>query len=221
MKIKAVLFDLDGTLIDTLADLADAVNYALQKKNYPPRPLCNFNMYVGDGVYKMIERALPEGEHGMDELKELKSFFLEYYSVHLCDKTKNYPGMPELIKSLRFRGIKTAVVTNKVEESAKTMLSKLYGDVFDVIYGQRDGVSTKPDPTLAHIAMRDLGVIPEECVLMGDSGVDIQTAVNSGALPVGVKWGFRGEEELRANGAEYIISSPGELLDIINSKEGV
>lgn len=212
---KAVLFDLDGTLINTLEDLAAASNYALAAYGYPPRPVGDFKLLAGNGVAVMLERAMPPEERTPGRVEELKEKFLEYYSVHYADKTAPYDGVPELLRELKDRGYKRAVVTNKVEEMAKVILHKLYPDCFDLIFGQRDGVPTKPDPTLAHMAMKELGVSPAECVFMGDSGVDIQTAVNSGALPVGVLWGFREEKELLENGAKRIISQADELLDIL------
>lgn len=214
-RYKAVLFDLDGTLINTLEDLAAASNYALAAYGYPPRPVEDFKMLAGNGVAVMLERAMPAGEATAGRVADLKEKFLEYYSVHYADKTCPYPGVPELLRALKEKGYKRAVVTNKVEEMAKVILNKLYPDCFDLIMGQRDGVPTKPDPTLAHMAMEQLGVKPEECVFMGDSGVDVQTAVNSGALPVGVLWGFREEKELRENGAKRIIRQARELLDIL------
>ena len=212
---KAVLFDLDGTLINTLEDLAAASNYALAAYGYPPRPAEDFKLLAGNGVAVMLERAMPEGERAPEQIAGLKEKFLEYYSQHYADKTVPYAGVPELLHILGAKGYKRAVVTNKVEEMAKVILHKLYPDCFDLILGQRDGVPTKPDPTLAHMAMKDLGVSPEECVFMGDSGVDVQTAVNSGALPVGVLWGFREERELLQNGAKRLIGRAEELLDIL------
>ncbi len=212
---KAVLFDLDGTLINTLEDLAAASNHALAAYGYPPRPVEDFKLLAGNGVAVMLERAMPEGERTPRRIAALKEKFLEYYGLHYADKTAPYAGVPELLRTLKVKGYKRAVVTNKVEEMAKVILNKLYPNCFDLILGQREGVPTKPDPTLAHMAMKELGVSPEECVFMGDSGVDIQTAVNSGALPVGVLWGFREEPELLRNGAKRLIGRAEELLNIL------
>jgi len=216
LKIKAVLFDLDGTLVNSLEDLANATNYALINHGYPSRPIESFKMYVGDGIAKMIERAMPQSDVSAEKTELIKKSFLEYYDGHYCDKTCRYDGMSELVDGLHKAGIKLAVVTNKVEFMAKKIVTKLYGKNVDIIYGQRDGVPTKPDPTLALMAMKSLDVIPEECVFLGDSGVDIKTAVNSGAIPVGALWGFRGKDELIANGAKYLIDEPYKLLEIIN-----
>lgn len=213
--IKAVLFDLDGTLANSLKDLADAVNYALAIDGYPLREVEEFKMFVGDGIAKMIERALPDGYKDADTVSAVQKNFLKYYSVHYADNTSSYEGVDELLKALKQMGMIIAVVTNKAQEMADLVVNKLYGDIFEKVFGQRKGVPAKPDPTLTLIAMEELGVKPCECVFLGDSGMDVATAVNSGALPVGELWGFRGREELLENGAKYIIESPLELLDII------
>jgi len=213
--IKAVLFDLDGTLANSLKDLANAVNYALSKENYPPREVEEFKMFVGDGMPKMIERALPEGHKDADTVDRMLKFVLEHYSVHYADNTTSYDGVSELIETLKGMGLIVAVVTNKAQEMADIVVEKLYGNTFKKVFGKREGVPAKPDPTMALLAMEELGVTPEECVFIGDSGMDVATGVNSGALPVGELWGFRGEDELRENGAKYIITHPTELIDII------
>lgn len=213
--IKAVLFDLDGTLADSLIDLADGVNRALKAKGYPTHEVEAFKYFVGDGIPKMIERALPPEHRTSDEVNEIKDVFLPYYAVHYADNTYAYEGMPELVNTLKSQGFIVAVVTNKEQAMANEVVTSLYGDVFDLIFGKRDGIPAKPDPTAALMAMEELGVTPNECVFIGDSGMDVATAVNSGAVPVGELWGFRKENELLENGAKYIINKPEELLDII------
>lgn len=213
--IKAVLFDLDGTLADSLIDLAGATNYALGVKGFPAREVEEFKYFVGDGIPKMLERALPESARSNELIEELKDIFLPYYAEHYADNTYAYDGVPELVNELKKCGFIVAVVTNKAQHMADKVVHKLYGDSFELIFGLRPNIPAKPDPTAALMAMEELGVTPEECVFIGDSGMDVATAVNSGAVPVGELWGFRLEDELRANGAKYIISKPNELLDII------
>lgn len=213
--IKAVLFDLDGTLADSLIDLADGVNTALKTKGFATHPVEAFKYFVGDGIPKMIERALPQQSRNEHTVNELKDVFLPYYAEHYADNTYAYDGMVELVNTLKENGFIVAVVTNKAQAMADKVVTSLYGDVFDLIFGKRDGIPAKPDPTAALMAMKELGVAPEECVFIGDSGMDVATAVNSGAVPVGELWGFRGEQELLDNGAEYIINKPYELLDLI------
>lgn len=215
--IKAVLFDLDGTLANSLQDLADATNFALAKGGFPARELGEFNYFVGDGMPKMVERAIPEGKATPELVSQLLKFCLEYYAVHYVDNTYAYEGCVELVNTLKQRGIIVAVVTNKAQEMADIVVKKLYGDAFDLIFGKRDGLPAKPDPTATLMAMKELGVKPEECVFIGDSGVDVKTGVNSGAVSVGELWGYRGREELIGNGAQYIIQKPQELIDIIDS----
>ncbi len=213
--IKAVLFDLDGTLADSLIDLADGVNRALAQKSYPTHPVEAFKYFVGDGIPKMIERALPEYARTTNTVNELKNIFLPYYGLHYADNTYAYDGCKELVNTLKQKGFIVAVVTNKDQVMADEVVVSLYGDVFDLIFGKRDGIPAKPDPTAALMAMKELGVQPSECVFLGDSGMDVATAVNSGAVPVGELWGFRQRDELLSNGAKYIINKPLELLDLI------
>ena len=213
--IKAVLFDLDGTLVNSLEDLAQATNRALATENYPPRQTEDFKYFAGDGIPKMIERALPERHKDAETVTRMTERFLAYYANHYADFTCAYDGVPELLAKLKEQGLILAVVTNKRQDMADIVVGKLYGNIFDRVFGMQKGIPAKPDPTMAHIAMKELGVTAEECVFLGDSGMDVATAVNSRALPVGELWGFRGEEELRGNGAKYIITKPCELLPII------
>ena len=213
--IKAVLFDLDGTLVDSLIDLADAVNQALTIKGYPSHPVDAFKYFVGDGIPKRSERALPQDRKSERYINEIKEIFAPYYAVHYADNTYAYEGMPQLVNTLKEQGFIVAVVTNKAQDMADIVVKSLYCDAFDLIFGKREGIPAKPDPTAALMAMDELGVKPYECVFIGDSGMDVATAVNSGAVPVGELWGFRKEDELLSNGAKYIINKPKELLDII------
>lgn len=215
--IKAVLFDLDGTLADSLADLAAAANYAIGRFGFPAREVECYKLFAGDGMAKMIERALPSGSNDAQTVSEIMPVFLAYYGEHYCDCTRAYSGMTDVITELKKRGVLISVVTNKNEEMAQMVVEKLYGELFDFIIGKREGIPAKPDPTAALIAMDKLNVKPEDCVFVGDSKMDVKTGVNCGAYPVGVLWGFRGEDELIAGGAEKIIFEPKELLAIIDS----
>ena len=219
--IKAVLFDLDGTLVNTLGDLSKGVNAELAKRGYPTHPKDAFKIFVGNGIPKMVERAAPVGTTP-EVLKEMTDSFVAYYSVHYADYTEAYSGTAELISAVKDKGIKVAVVTNKAQGPAELVVNKFFGDSFDLIFGQKPGIPAKPDPTAALLAMEALGVTPNECVFMGDSGVDVETGVNSGAYPVGVLWGFRDEAELKGAGAKELIENPLELISIIdklNSEE--
>lgn len=213
--IKAVLFDLDGTIANTLEDLADSANYVLAQNGYPTHKTECYKTFVGNGIAKLIERVLPDTQRNAENLHKLKAQFLAYYGEHYCDKTKPYDNIPELLRKLKQKGIKIAVVTNKAQAMADAVVNKLYGKGFCAVYGQREDMPTKPDPALTHLAMSELSVAPCECLFVGDSNVDIYTAMNSGAYPVGVLWGFRSEEELKAAGAKAVLSHPAQLLKLI------
>lgn len=212
--IKAVLFDLDGTLVNSITDLTNSTNYAISVCGAGPHSEEAYKYFVGNGITIMIRRALGE-KYTEENLKICRERFFEHYNIHYADNTCVYAGMPQLVNKLNGRGIKTAVVTNKAEPAAKEVVNRLYGNVFNLVFGQREGIPTKPDPTLTLLAMEELGVKPEECIFIGDSGMDVATGVNSGAVPVGVLWGFRKSEELLEHGAKYLISKPEELFDII------
>lgn len=213
--IKAVLFDLDGTLVNSLDDLANACNYALRCNNFPVHETEAYKYFVGNGIPKLIERILPENSRDAEIKARVSEKFYEHYSIHYADNTDAYKGLPELVNAIKKQGIKVAVVTNKADGPAKEVINRVMPNTFDLVYGQREGIPTKPDPTLTLMAMKELGVKPDECIFIGDSGMDVATGVNSGAVPVGVLWGFRKADELEQNGARYLIDVPEKLLDII------
>ena len=208
---------MDGTLANSLADLAGSTNFALKKFGFEPQDTEKYKYFAGDGMAKMIERALPESCDKAKTAAEIMPVFLDYYGKHYCDNTTAYPGVPELIDRLKERGIFTAVITNKAQEMAQRVVCSLYGDRFDLIAGKREGVPLKPDPALAQSAMKRFGVMPEECIFVGDSRTDVLTGINCKAYPVGVLWGFREKDELLCAGAKAIIGKPQELLAIIDS----
>ncbi len=212
--IKAIIFDLDGTLANTLYDLQDAVNQSLVKHGFAEHSLEEYRKFVGNGMDNLVLRA-SGGCDDKEMLSKIKKDFLDYYTVHSCDKTVVYDGVKELLAEIKSMGLKTAVVTNKDDAAAKDVVSFLMGDVFDIVAGHTPQFPHKPDPALTLSVMEKLGVKPCECVFLGDSGVDIKTGVNSGAIPVGETWGFRDEEELLECGAKYIIHKPAQLVDII------
>ena len=215
--IKAVIFDFDGTLANTLADLKVAANRALKMYGFPEHDEESYKIFVGNGWVDLIKKAT---NYSADEETFQKIFneFRDYYNVHYCDETTAYEGVPELVAACKERGLSVAIVTNKKDDITHIMVDELYGDVFDVVCGTTDQYPPKPDPALTHSVMERLGVKPEECIFIGDSCVDMQTAVNSGALAVGETWGFRGREELLSNGAVHIIDHPAQLLEIIDKE---
>lgn len=213
-RFKAVLFDLDGTLVNSLGDLSGGVNRVLSEKGYPVHSKEEFRYFVGDGIPKMIERALPENAREESIISECVRLFLDYYSRHFADSTYLYPGIGELLAVLRENGLKIAVVSNKAQEMADIVAEKIVGPV-DTVIGKRDGLPSKPDPAALLLAAETLGADCGECAFLGDSGMDMTAACRAGMLPVGVLWGFRTAEELKSCGAQALISRPDELLEIL------
>ncbi len=216
--IKAVLFDLDGTLVNSLEDLADSTNYALGKLGFPTHKTDEYNYFVGDGIPKLIERALPESARTGETEKKCLDIFMARYREHYHDKTYAYKNMPELVNFLRKQDVKTAVISNKAQEMAEKVVAKLFGDVFDTVAGKREGYPAKPNPKLTLQIIKELGTEPNDCAFIGDSGMDMAVAVNAGALPIGVLWGFRTKDELIKNGAAYTAENPDELIEILKSR---
>lgn len=212
---QAVLFDLDGTLANSLLDLAACVNHALQQYGFPTRPAENFRYYAGDGIAKMVERALPEEHRDPATVEKVKELFSARYATHYADETAAYDGLCDLVDDLKAAGVKVAVVTNKAQEFAEVVVQKLYGNRFEVILGMQPGIPAKPDPTGPFMVMKQLGVTPEQCAFIGDTAMDITAGVNAGAYPVGVLWGFREREELANAGAKAFAQNAGELKQIL------
>lgn len=219
--LKAVIFDLDGTLVNTLEDLGNSTNHMLSENGFPIHTMDKYNYFVGNGIPKLIERALPETERSAENIKKYTEQFTEYYSKHFADKSAAYGGIAELVAEIKKMGLKTAVVTNKAQAMTDLVISKVFGSgVFDSVVGKRDENPAKPDPKAAFVAMSEMEVNPDECVFVGDSSVDILTARNCGAYPVGVLWGFRTRQELENSGARLIISEPEELVRFIFAVNG-
>lgn len=214
--IKAVLFDLDGTLVNSLADLAASANYALSVMGYPTHETEKYKYFVGDGMPKLIERVLPESERTAEIHKKCLDIFMAHYSEHYVDKTYVYDGIKDLLDTLKKKGLKLAVISNKSQEPAVTVVNKLFGGgVFDIVCGKQEGYPAKPDPALTLKVINDLGVNTNESVLIGDSGMDAAAAVNAGCVGIGVLWGFRTEKELRDNGDKYIVDTPKKILEVL------
>ncbi len=216
MKYKAVVFDLDGTLLDTLEDLADSLNRVLQAKGLPTHPLEAFRYFVGSGAAKLVSRALPPGKRDKALAADCLEAFRREYQRNWNVKTKAYTGISELLDGLTDKGIAMAVLTNKPQHFAELCVQAFLSDWrFAMILGQREGVPMKPDPAGTQEILRHLDVPAQDCLYVGDSGIDMATALNANMLPVGVTWGFRSEEELRAAGAAEIITRPTELLKLV------
>lgn len=209
---KLAVFDLDGTLADTLEDLATAVNYGLIKLGYPVHHIDKYNNFVGNGILKLCERALPEGKS--ESLQELHDIFDSFYKNHCMDKTKEYTGVTELLRQLSKNGVDIAVATNKDQTFATKIVAKLFPYIkFVKVLGGCNERPKKPAPDIIYEIKRDREY--SEIYMIGDSNVDIETAKNAGMKSIGCLWGFRTEQELKDAGADYIVSEPSEIKKII------
>lgn len=212
MRYRAVIFDLDGTLVDSLSDLAASGNELLAGYKEAPRPVEEYRYLVGNGSRKLVERLLPGAKEA--EIDEALGKYKEIYARRLIRQTKPYPGIPALLEALAARHIPMAVCTNKHTSAAAEVLTHLFTPGTFVAYvGDRPGVPRKPDPANVRYLLEKLRVLPEETAYLGDTSVDMETAVNAGALPIGVLWGFREKAELVENGARVLLEHPGELLE--------
>lgn len=208
---KTVIFDLDGTLLNTLDDLTDAVNAALRAFGLPLRTKTEVCAFVGNGIVKLIERAIGY-EH--ERFAEILEAFKRYYKAHCADKTQPYEGVLALLKALREKGVKTAVVSNKADFAVKLLAEEYFGSLIPVALGENEaaGIRKKPAPDEVFAAMQTLGAEKPTTVYIGDSEVDIQTAKNAGVDCISVTWGFRNEKFLKDNGAASLVNRPSEIL---------
>lgn len=219
MKFKAVIFDLDGTLLNTLHDIAGAVNYALRNLDLPEHSLEEYKYFIGEGVEKLCERSLPPDKKGKQNT-EFKEMFTakvkEEYALRQADKTRPYDGIQELLMGLKEAGLKLAVLSNKPDKNTQITVSHFFpNSKFEIVQGALPHLPNKPDPKTALDLAARLGLEPAMCLYVGDTATDMLTAISAGMFPVGVLWGFRTEKELLETGAELIISHPKELLEYL------
>ena len=216
--VKYIIFDLDGTLVNSIFDLADSVNYVLRQNGYDEHTLDSYYYFVGNGTLKLIERALPQDKRTDNEIERIHSQFAEYYSQNYLNKTVPYDGIKELLIKLDKRKIKYSVASNKTDNFTCEIINKLFCDNhFDVVMGKKDGNPTKPNPKIIYDILEENNFTPNEILFVGDSGVDIETGHNAKLRAVGCLWGFRDEKELIEAGADFIISHPMELIEIIDN----
>lgn len=209
---KLVIFDLDGTLLNTIADLAAATNYALTQFGYPTHPTDAYRFFVGNGINKLFERALPEQERTPENVIRIRSKFVPYYNIHNADLSRPYPGIEELLNLLQQHHLQLAVASNKYQEATAKLIGQYFPAIhFTAVFGQRDNVPTKPDPQVVNEIIQMAGVSKEEVVYIGDSGVDMQTGCNAGVTTIGACWGFRPKSELEEFHPDLLAEKPEDI----------
>lgn len=214
MKYKLVMFDLDGTILNTLQDLTDSVNTVLRRHGFPTHSLDAVRSFVGNGIFTLIQKAVPANTEE-EKLNAVFEDFKVYYAAHCADKTKPYEGIVNLLLQLRRAGVLTAVVSNKADFAVKELAKCYFDGLFDAAVGEREGVLRKPAPDSVLAVIRSLGCNASETVYIGDSDVDVATAKNANVDGIFVTWGFRSAEFLRACGAKTLVSKPDEIARLI------
>lgn len=212
MKYQLVIFDLDGTILDTLDDLADSTNVALQIHGFPVRTREEIRAFVGNGILNLMQKAVPVGTEE-EKVKKVLADFKKYYGEHCADKTRPYEGIVELILQLRADGFKTAVVSNKADFAVQELCEQYFPKMFDYVVGEREGVRKKPAPDSVNEVLKQLGVEREKTVYVGDSEVDVLTAKNAQMNHIIVEWGFRDGEYLMERGAEVLVATMQALKE--------
>jgi phosphoglycolate phosphatase len=216
MKYKAVIFDLDGTLLDTLEDIADSANFVLSRFGFPQHDLQTYKYFVGEGIEKLVRRALPKEKNEENFIAKCITLMREEYSKRWTNNTQPYPEIPKILDTLTKRKIKMAILSNKPDDFTKEMVAKfLVNWQFVIIQGEKPFVHKKPDPSAALGIAKNLKLPPRTFLFLGDSEVDMKTALAAGMYPVGVLWGFRTAEELIASGAKVLIKNSADLINII------
>jgi phosphoglycolate phosphatase len=214
---KLVIFDLDGTLLDTIADLAGATNYALTQLGYPTHDTDTIRTFVGNGINKLLERALPANEQTEENVIRMRAHFVPYYDAHNADLSTPYQGIEVLLQSLQEKGIEIAVASNKYQEATTKLVKHYFPTIqFAEVLGQRENIPVKPHPTIVFDILNKTGIDKKEVLYVGDSGVDMQTAQNAEVDAIGVTWGFRSRTELERLHPLGIIDKAEELMDYIN-----
>lgn len=214
---KLVIFDLDGTLLNTVEDLGHAANYALEKNGFATHTIASYPFFVGNGVRRLISRVLPEEHRNESTIDTLLRDFRAFYDEHCCDCTKPYEGMPELLRDLRAREVLVAVASNKYHAAVEKIINHYFGDIdFVAIQGQVEGVNVKPDPSIVFGILAKARLPKREVLYVGDSGVDMETARRACVDSVGVTWGFRREKELVEYHADTIVHHPAAILELLN-----
>ncbi len=209
-----IIFDLDGTLLNTIDDLGYACNYALEKTGYPTYPISAYPAKVGNGINNLIRRALPEAERTEENIRRVRAYFVPYYNDHNCDYTRPYDGMTEVLKQLKAQGHQLAVASNKYQAATEKIVNHFFPDLFDVILGEREGVERKPNPQIVLDILSTLNIKHSTLLYLGDSLVDFETAKNAGVPFVACSWGFVKREQLLEAGIRCIVDQPKEIITL-------
>lgn len=214
MKYSLAIFDLDGTILDTLQDLADCINVILRRYDMPERTVDEVRQFVGNGIRRLIHLAVPQGSSPETE-EQIFQEYIAYYQIHCADHTRPYEGIPELLTALKAHGCRLAVVSNKADSAVQALCQQYFPGCFDYTVGERAGISKKPAPDSVNEVLQKLAVEPDQAVYIGDSEVDILTARNARMDSLIVTWGFREETFLRESGAVTLIKKPEEILELV------
>lgn len=218
MYFKAVIFDLDGTVLDTLSDLKNAVNYTLKNHGYGERTLEEIKNAIGNGIRNLVKNSLPISVRDDDVLVDTCTLEMKNYYFENCkNETRPYDGIDKLLAFLKVNDISASILSNKADFLTKEIISHYFGDAFKFVYGERDGLPRKPDPTTALLLAKELGVSPSQILFVGDSSYDILAAKNAKMTALGVSWGFRDKDELLSAGADFIASAPDDIINFIHT----
>ena len=213
---RVVIFDLDGTLLNTIGDLAAACNHMLALRNLDLHTIEEYTKMVGNGVLNLVTRALPEELRTPEYIEAARQDFLDYYVAHIDCYTHPYDGIREVLLTLQNEGWTMAVASNKFDAGTRALVDSLFSDIdFKVVYGNREGFPLKPDKALLDLIMKECDAARESTFMVGDSGIDMQTAKSAGVCAIGCSWGFRPREDLEVNGADHIVDKPIEILNIL------
>ena len=214
---KLAIFDLDGTLLNTVEDLGNATNYALEQCGFPIHPIDEYYQMVGRGIYNLFRAAIPSEYATEDNVQRMASYFIPYYDEHKCDFTRPYDGILQMLKIITGRGVRLAIASNKYQDGAEKLVRHFFGEYdFVKILGQREGQPIKPDPAIVNQVLEKVpDITKDETVYVGDSNVDMQTGANACVRTIGVTWGFRSRAELAAYNPSALVDTPAELADEI------
>ena len=216
-QFKAVLFDLDGTLLDTLDDLADSMNRVLARMKFPVHPTDAYKYFVGDGMDILARRVLPETARDSRTIQSCIENMKKEYGAHWADRSKPYDGIPEMLEELKKQGMRLVVLSNKPDNFTRATVSHFFADdMFEIVAGARPEIKKKPDPAGAIIIADKIGLEPGRFLYLGDTATDMKTAVSAGMFPLGALWGFRTADELLDSGARELLAAPGEILKYLN-----